>query len=245
MKSKIWIFEWEFDLKILQEDSSKASCFSTSSFDKRESKTQKAQAASQAIDVAVVCAFKQFKESTFKTISRASTCESFILRIAFLYSWCNHTKTWKLHDKNANKRDSAAHRTNWVESWHVESISSWDVSERESIEILNHDEQILNARRVASFNSIEWDRDYFFVLNEINRKSQISVRFFRVEQITQKWRSFVARFSSALRHKKSLSSKHKDEIICYNCDKQNHVRSKCLISFSKINFKYAKKDRSL
>jgi hypothetical protein len=56
-------------LKILQEDSSKAFCFSTSSFDKRESKIQKAQATSQAIDVAVVCAFKQLKESALRTIS--------------------------------------------------------------------------------------------------------------------------------------------------------------------------------
>jgi fructose-1,6-bisphosphatase len=44
------------------------------------------------------------------------------------------------------------------------------------------------STRVASrrFNSVERDRDYSFVLNEANRKSQISVRFFRVEQVTQK-----------------------------------------------------------
>jgi hypothetical protein len=103
------------------------------------------------------------------------------------------------------------------------------------------------STRVASrrFNSVERNRDYFSVLSKINRKSQISIRFFRVEQVTQKWRSFVARFSSVLRHKKSLLSKRKNEIICYNCDKQNHVRSKCLISFSKIDLKYAKKDRDL
>ncbi len=151
MKSKIWIFEWEFDLRILQKDFSKAFCFSTSLFDKHELKIQKAQAAFQAIDVAIVCAFKQLKESALKAISRASTYELFILRIAFLYSRCNHTKAWKLHDKNANKKDSVAHQTNWIESRHVESISSWDVLKRESIEISNHDEQIFSARRVASF----------------------------------------------------------------------------------------------
>jgi hypothetical protein len=103
------------------------------------------------------------------------------------------------------------------------------------------------SARVASrrFNLIERDRDYFFVLKETNWKSQISIRFSRVEQVTQKWRSFVARFSSALRHKKSLSSKRKDEIICYNCDKQNHVHSKCLISFNKIDLRYVKKNRDL
>ncbi len=39
------------------------------------------------------------------------------------------------------------------------------------------------SARVASrrFNSVERDRDYSFVLNEANRKFQISVRFFRVE----------------------------------------------------------------
>jgi hypothetical protein len=81
------------------------------------------------------------------------------------------------------------------------------------------------STRVASrrFNLIERDRDYFFVLNEANRKSQISIRLSRVEQVTQKWRSFVARFSSIFRHKKSLSSKRRNEIICYNCDKQKHV----------------------
>jgi hypothetical protein len=83
------------------------------------------------------------------------------------------------------------------------------------------------------------------MLNEANRKFQISIRFFRVEQATQKWRSFVARFLNVLRNKKSLSSKRKNEIICYNCDKQNHVRSKCLISFNKIDLKYAKKNRDL
>jgi hypothetical protein len=44
------------------------------------------------------------------------------------------------------------------------------------------------SARVASrrFNSIERDRDYFFVLSEANRKFQISVRLSRVEQATQK-----------------------------------------------------------
>ncbi len=103
------------------------------------------------------------------------------------------------------------------------------------------------STRVASrrFNFVERDRDYSSVLSEANRKSQISIRLFRVEQATQKWRNFVARFSSALRNKKSLSSKRRDEIICYNCDKQNHVRSECLISLNKIDLKYAKKDRDL
>ncbi len=91
-------------MKILQKDFSKAFCFLTSSFDERESKIQRTQATFQAIDVAVVCTFKQFKKSTFKTISWALTCESFAFRIAFLYPRCNHTKTWKLHDKNANKK---------------------------------------------------------------------------------------------------------------------------------------------
>ncbi len=99
------------------------------------------------------------------------------------------------------------------------------------------------STRVASrrFNSVERNRDYFSVLSETNRKFQISIRLSRVEQITQKWRSFVAHFSSVLRQKKSLSNKRRNEIICYNCDKQNHVRSECLISLYKINFRYAKK----
>jgi hypothetical protein len=103
------------------------------------------------------------------------------------------------------------------------------------------------STRVASrrFNSIERDHDYSFVLSETNRKFQISIRLSRVEQATQKWRSFVARFSSVFRIKRSLSSKRRNEIICYNCDKQNHVRLKCLISFNKIDLKYAKKDRDL
>jgi hypothetical protein len=172
MKSKIWIFEWEFDLRILQKDSSKASCFSTSSSDKRESKVQRAQTASQAVDVAVVCAFKQLRKSALKAISRASACESFVLRIAFLYSRCNHTKAWELHDKNADKKDNAIHRANWVEFRHVESISSWDVSERESIEISDHDEQTFDARRVASFQ-FNWARSWLFVCAK-RSKSKVS-----------------------------------------------------------------------
>jgi hypothetical protein len=103
------------------------------------------------------------------------------------------------------------------------------------------------STRVASrrFNSVEQNRDYFSVLSETNRKFLISIRFFRVEQITQKWRSFVARFANVLRHKRSLLNKRKDEIICYNCDKQNYVQLKCLISFNKIDLKYAKKNRNL
>ncbi len=44
------------------------------------------------------------------------------------------------------------------------------------------------SARVASrrFNSIERDRDYSSMLNETNRKFQISICFFRVEQIIQK-----------------------------------------------------------
>jgi hypothetical protein len=103
------------------------------------------------------------------------------------------------------------------------------------------------STRVASrrFNSVQRERDYFSVLSETNRKFQISIRFSRVEQITQKWRSFVVRFSSIFLHKKTMLNKRKDEIICYNCDKQNHVQSKCLISLNKIEFRYAKKDRNL
>ncbi len=128
-------------------------------------------------------------------------------------------------------------------------ISNW--YRRETFQNVNRSKfQITMSRlsaRVASrrFNSVERDRDYSFMLSEANRKLQISIRLFRVEQVTQKWRSFVARFSSVLRHKKSLSSKRKNEIICYNYDKQNHVRSECLISLNKIDFKYAKKNRDL
>ncbi len=199
MKSKIWILEWKLDLRILQKDSSKASCFSTSSFDKRESKTQRAQTASQAVDVAVVCAFKQLKESTLRAISRTSACESFVLRIAFLYSWCNHTKAWKLHDKNANKRDNVIHRTNWVELRHVESISSWNVSKRESIEISNHDEQILSARRVASFQ-FSWARSWLFVCvkrskSKISDFSSFLSRRTSYAKMTQFRRTFLERSS--------------------------------------------------
>jgi hypothetical protein len=44
------------------------------------------------------------------------------------------------------------------------------------------------STRVASrrFNFVERDRDYSSVLSEANRKSQISIRLFRVEQATQK-----------------------------------------------------------
>jgi hypothetical protein len=95
------------------------------------------------------------------------------------------------------------------------------------------------------FNSIEREREYSSVLSESNRKSQTSIRFNRVDQATQKWRNFVARFSNASHQRVSLSSKRKNEMICNNCDKQNHVRSKCLISLSKTSLKYAKKDRDL
>jgi uncharacterized coiled-coil protein SlyX len=94
-------------------------------------------------------------------------------------------------------------------------------------------------------NSVERQRKYSFVLSESNRESQTSIRFNRVDQATQKWRSFVARFSNASHQRVSLSSKRKNEVICYNRDKQDHVWSKCLISLNKTNFKYAKKDRDL
>jgi predicted transcriptional regulator len=94
-------------------------------------------------------------------------------------------------------------------------------------------------------NSVEREREYSSVLNESNRKFQTSIRFNRVDQITQKWRNFVARFSNASHQRISLSSKRKNEVICYNCDKQDHVQSKCLISFNKTSLKYAKKDRDL
>jgi hypothetical protein len=95
------------------------------------------------------------------------------------------------------------------------------------------------------FNSIEREREYSSVLSESNRKSQTSIRSNRVDQATQKWRSFVARFSNTFHQRISLSSKRKNEVICYNCDKQNHVRSKCLISLNKTNLRYAKKNRNL
>jgi predicted transcriptional regulator len=94
-------------------------------------------------------------------------------------------------------------------------------------------------------NSVERERRYSSVLSESNRESQTSIRFNRLDQATQRCRSFVARLSNASHQRISLSSKHKNEVICYNCDKQDHVRSKCLISFSKTNLKYAKKDRNL
>jgi hypothetical protein len=199
MKSKIWTFEWEFDLRILQEDFSKAFCFSTSSFDKRESKTQRAQTTSQAVDVAVVCVFRQLRESAFKAISRASTCESFALRTAFLYSWCNHTKAWKLHDKNADKKNNAIHQANWVESRHVESISSWNVSERESIEISNHDEQTLSARRVASFQ-FSWAKSWLFVCvkrskSKVSDLNSLLSRRTSYAEMTQLRRTLFERFS--------------------------------------------------
>jgi hypothetical protein len=124
------------------------------------------------IHVAVVCAFEQFRESTLKAISRKSTCESFVLRITFLHSWRNHIKTWKLHDENANREDSLVNRANWIESRHVKSISSKYFSKSESIEILNHDEQILRTRIVSTFQ-LNWRRTrIFFCVERI--KSKIS-----------------------------------------------------------------------
>ncbi len=67
--------------------------------------------------------------------------------------------------------------------------------------------------------SMSRERDYFSVLSNADRKFQISIRFTRVDQITQKWRSFIARFLNASHQKISLSSKRKNEMICYNCDK--------------------------
>jgi hypothetical protein len=199
MKSKIWILEWKLDLKIFQENSSKASCFSTSSSDKRESKIQRTQTAFQAIDVAVVCAFKQLRKSILRAISRASACESFVLRTAFLYSRCSHTKAWKLHDKNANKKNSAIHRANWIEFRHVESISSWDVSKRESIEISNHDEQIFSARRVASFQ-FSWARSWLLVCVKRNKSKVSDLNSFlsrrtSYAEMTQLRRTLFERFS--------------------------------------------------
>jgi hypothetical protein len=83
------------------------------------------------------------------------------------------------------------------------------------------------------------------VLSDANQEFQTSIRFNRVDQITQKWRSFVARFSSTSFQKNLLSSKRRDEMICYNCDKKNHVRSKCMISSSKINSRNTRKVRNL
>ncbi len=132
--------------------------------------------------------------------------------------------------------------------------SNFDMSNRYRREIfqnLNRSRSQITMNRFLArvtsrrLNLVEREREYFFVLSEINRKFQTSIRFTRVDQITQKWRSFVVRFSNAFYQRISLSSKRKNEMICYNCDKQNHVRSKCLISLNKMNLKYAKKNRDL
>jgi hypothetical protein len=95
------------------------------------------------------------------------------------------------------------------------------------------------------FTSMSRERDYSSVLSDANRESQTSIRSNRVDQITQKWRSFVARFSNTSFQKSLLSSKRRNEIICYNCDKKDHVRSECMISSSKIDSKNTKKARDL
>jgi hypothetical protein len=132
--------------------------------------------------------------------------------------------------------------------------SNFDMSNRyhrETFQNLNRSRSQITISRLFArassrrFNSVERERRHFFVLNESNRKSQISIRFNRVDQVTQKWRNFVARFFNAFHRRISLSSKRKNEMICYNCDKQDHVRSKCLILLSKTNFKYARKVRDL
>ncbi len=73
--------------------------------------------------------------------------------------------------------------------------SNFDMSNRYHREIfqnLNRSRFQITINRfsahVASrrLNSIERNRDYSSVLNEANRKSQISIRLLRVEQITQK-----------------------------------------------------------
>jgi hypothetical protein len=63
------------------------------------------------------------------------------------------------------------------------------------------------------FNSVYWKRRYSFVLNKTHWKFQTSIRFTRVDQVTQKWRNFVARFFNAFYQRIFLLSKRKDEMI--------------------------------
>jgi hypothetical protein len=132
--------------------------------------------------------------------------------------------------------------------------SNFDMSNRyrrENFQNLSRSRSQITMRKFSArvtsrrFTSMSRERDYSFVLSDANRKSQISIRFNRVDQITQKWRSFVARFSSTSFQKNFLSSKRKNEMICYNCDKKNHVRSECMISSNKIESRNTKKIRNL
>jgi hypothetical protein len=132
--------------------------------------------------------------------------------------------------------------------------SNFDMSNRYRREIsqnLNRSRSQITMNKLfarAAFrrlNSVERERRYSSVLSKANRKFQISIRSTRVDQVTQKYRSFVTRFSNASHQRISLSSKRRNEMICYNCDKQDHERSKCLISLNKTSLRYAKKDRSL
>ncbi len=92
--------------------------------------------------------------------------KSLILRITFLHSWRSHTKTWKLRDENANRKNNLVNRTNWVEFRHVELISSRDFSKFESIKISNHDEQILRTRNVSTFQLSLLKTKIFFCVEQ-------------------------------------------------------------------------------
>jgi hypothetical protein len=102
-----------------------------------------------------------------------------------------------IHDAIIRKHENCTTRMQIKETaLFIERIeSNLDMSNqyrRETFQNVNRSRsQITMSRfstRVASrrFNLVERDRDYSFVLSEANRKFQISVRFFRVEQATQK-----------------------------------------------------------
>jgi hypothetical protein len=133
-------------------------------------------------------------------------------------------------------------------------MSNFDMSNRyrrENFQNLSRSRSQITTNRLSAratsrrLTSVSRERDYSSVLSDANRESQTSIRFNRVDQITQKWRSFVARFLSTSFQKNFLSSKRRDEMICYNCDKKDYVRSECMISSSKIDSKNTKKVRDL
>jgi hypothetical protein len=173
----VWYCKYEsmnedFFWKLFKKNVARTFCIAMFSYYKRKTKIQRVQITFQTIRVAVVRAFKQFKEWAFETISRESTCESFAFRITFLHSWRSHTKAWKLHNENADREDNLVNQANWVESRHVKSISSKDFSEFESIEISNHDEQTFRTRIVSTFQ-FSWTRTRIFFCVE-RTKSKVS-----------------------------------------------------------------------
>jgi hypothetical protein len=90
-------------------------------------------------------------------------------------------------------------------------------------------------------NSVEREREYTSHtsrLSERNREFQISMRSSRVEQSTQRWRTFVERASL------SRFNKTRNIVICYNCDKANHIWSECMLA-SSIVVRMTKKNRDL